>query len=71
MRTELKRWTITKRRRNRNEVSRESPETELNQRPTSLRKFRGDTFSGPWVSMAMGWIIGLIIIIIIIITKQL
>ena len=55
MRTELKRWTITESRWSRNEVSRESPETELNRRPTSLRKFRADAFRGPWVSMATGW----------------
>ena len=80
MRMELKRWKITESRWNRNEVSRESPETELNRRPTSLRKFRADAFSGPWVSMAMGWKIRsggrveyldsfLIIIIIIIIER--
>jgi len=39
MRTELKRCTITEMRWNRNEVSRGSPDKELNWRPTSLMKF--------------------------------
>jgi len=55
MRTELKRCTITERRWNRNEVSRGSPDNELNRQPSSLRKFRADAFSGrPRVSEAIG-----------------
>jgi len=38
------------RRWNRNEVSRESPDKEVNRRPTSLKKFRADAFKGPRVS---------------------
>ena len=55
MRTELKRWTITGRRWKRNEVSRGSPKIELNRQPTSLRKFKANVFSGPWVSIATVW----------------
>ena len=40
---------------NRNEVSRESPDKEVNRRPTSLRKFRADALRGPRVSIATGW----------------
>ena len=55
MRTELKRCTITERRWNRNEVSRGSPDNELNRQPSSPRKFRADAFSGrPRVSEAIG-----------------
>jgi len=54
MRAELKRCTIIERLWNRNEVSRGSPDKELNRRPTSLRKFRADAFSGPRVSTATG-----------------
>jgi len=54
MRTELKRCTITRRRWNRNEISRGSPDEELNRRPTSLRKFRADAFSETRVSKAIG-----------------
>jgi len=43
------------RRWNRNEVSRESPEKEINRRPTSLKKFRADLSRGPRVSIATGW----------------
>jgi len=49
-RTELKRCTIIERRWNRNAVSPGSPDNELNRRPTSLRKFRADAFSGPRIS---------------------
>ena len=49
------------RRWNRNEVSRESPDKEVNRRPISLKKFRADALRGPTVS----------IVIIIIITKTL
>ena len=55
MRTELKHCTVIERRWNRNEISRESPDSELNRRPTSLRKYRADAFSGPMVSKATGW----------------
>jgi len=43
------------RRWNRNEVSRESPDKEVNWRPTSLKKFRADALRGPRVSIATGW----------------
>jgi len=43
------------RRWKRNEVSRESPDKEVNRRPTSLEKFRADTLRGPRVSIATGW----------------
>jgi len=39
---------------NRNEVSRESPDKEVNRRPTSLKKFRADALRGPRVSIATG-----------------
>ena len=55
MRTELKRCTIIERRWNRNEVSRGSPDNELNRRPASLRNFRADAFSGSRVSKATAW----------------
>jgi len=45
----------TERRWNRNEVSRESPNKEVNRRPTSLKKFRADALRGPRVSIATGW----------------
>ena len=40
---------------NRNEVSRESPDKEVNRRPTSLKKFTADALRGPRVSIATGW----------------
>jgi len=41
------------RRWKRNEVSRESPDKEVNRRPcTSLKKFRADALRGPRVSIA-------------------
>jgi len=43
------------RRWNRNEVSQETPDKEVNRRPTSLKKFRADAFRGPRVSIATGW----------------
>jgi len=43
------------RRWNRNEVSRESPDKEVNRRPTSLKKFTADTLRGPRFSIATGW----------------
>jgi len=43
------------RRWNRNEVSRESPDKEVNRRPTSLKKFRADALRGPRVLVATGW----------------
>jgi len=43
-----KRW-------NRNEVSRESLDKEVNRRPTSLKKFRADALRGPRVSIVTGW----------------
>jgi len=36
---------------NRNEVSRESPDKEINRRPTSLKKFRADALRGLRVSI--------------------
>jgi len=45
----------SERRWNRNEVSRESPDKEVNRRPTSLKKFRADAMRGPRVSIATGW----------------
>ena len=44
---ELKRCMSIERRWNRNEVSRESPDKEVNRRPTSLKKFRADALRGP------------------------
>ena len=43
------------RRWNRNKVSRESPDKEVNRRPTSLKKFRADALRGPRVSIATSW----------------
>jgi len=43
------------RRWNRNEVSRESPDKEVNRRPTSFKKFRADALRGPRVSIAISW----------------
>ena len=43
------------RRWNRNEVSLESPDKEVNRRPTSLKKFRADALRGPRVSIATSW----------------
>ena len=43
------------RRWNRNEVSRESLDKEVNRRPTSLKKFRADALRRPRVSIATGW----------------
>jgi len=40
------------RRWNRNEASRESPDKEVNRRPTSLKKFRADALRGSRVSIA-------------------
>jgi len=53
IRAELKR--CIERRWNRNEVSHESPDKEVNRRPTSLKKFRADALRGPRVSIATGW----------------
>jgi len=55
MRAELKRCIIIERRWNRNEVSRGSPDNELNRRSTSLRKFTAEAFNRPRVSKATGW----------------
>jgi len=55
MRAELKRCIIIERRWNRNEVSRGSPDKEVNRRPTSLKKFRADALRGPRVSVTTGW----------------
>ena len=54
MRAELKRCIIIERRWNRNEVSRESLDKEVNRRPTLLKKFRADALRGPKVSIATG-----------------
>ena len=40
---------------NRNELSRESPDKEVNRRPTSLKKFRADALRVPRVSIATIW----------------
>jgi len=40
---------------NSNEVSRESPDKEVNWRPTSLKKFTADELRGPKVSIATRW----------------
>jgi len=55
IRAELKRCIVIERRWNRNEVSRESPDKEVNRRPTSLKKFRADALRGPGISIATGW----------------
>jgi len=55
IRAELKRCISIERRWNRNEVSRESPDKEVNRRPNSLKKFRADALRGPRVSIATGW----------------
>jgi len=47
IRAELKRCMSIERRWNRNEVSRGSPDKEVNWRPTSLKKFRADALTGP------------------------
>ena len=47
LRAELKRCMSIEMRWNRNEVSLESPDKEVNRRPTSLKKFRADALSGP------------------------
>jgi len=39
---------------NRNEVSRGSPDREVNRRPTSLEKFTADALREPRVSIATG-----------------
>jgi len=51
----LKRCISIERRWNRNEVSRESPDKEVNRRPTSLKKLTADELRGPGVSVATGW----------------
>ena len=55
IRAELKRSISIERRWNRNEVSRESSDKEVNRRPISLEKFRADALKGPRVSIATGW----------------
>ena len=51
----MKRSISIERRWNRNEVSRESPDKEVNGRAISLKKFRADALMGPRVSIATGW----------------
>jgi len=51
----LKRCISIERRWHRNAVSRESPDKEVDRRPTSLEKFRADALRGPRVSIATGW----------------
>ena len=51
----MKRSISIERRWNRNEVSRESPDKEVNRRAISLKKFRADALMGPRVSIATGW----------------
>jgi len=67
IRAELKRCISIERRWNRNEVSRESPDKEVNRRPTSLKKFTADTLRGPRLLIATGWNICVNIITVIII----
>jgi len=38
-----------------NRNARESPDKEVNRRPTSLKKFRADALRGPRVSIETGW----------------
>ena len=52
IKAELKRCIRIERRWNRNEVSRGSPDKEVNRRPTSLKKFTADALRGPRVSIA-------------------
>ena len=54
IKAELKRCISIERRWNRNEVSRGSPDKEVNRRPTSLKKFTADALRGPRVSIATG-----------------
>ena len=56
IKAELKRCISIERRWNKNEVSRGSPDKEVNRRPTSLKKFRADALRGPRVSIATGLI---------------
>jgi len=53
----LKRCISIERRWNRSEVSRESPDKEVNRQPISLKKFIADALRGPRVSIATDWII--------------
>ena len=46
IKAELKRCISIERRWNRNEVLRGSPDKEVNQRPTSLKKFTADALRG-------------------------
>ena len=46
IKAELKRCISIERRWNRNEVSRGSPDKEVNWRPTSLKKFTADALRG-------------------------
>ena len=55
IRAELKCCISSERRWNRNEVSRESQDKEVNRRATSLKKFRAEALRGPRVSIATGW----------------
>ena len=54
IKAELKRCISIERRWNRNEVSRGSPDKEVNRRATSLKKFTVDALRGPRVSIATG-----------------
>jgi len=54
IKAELKRCISIERRWNRNEVSRGSPDKEVNRRPTSLKKSRADALRRPRVSIATG-----------------
>jgi len=49
IKAELKRCISIERRWNRNEVSRGSPDKEVNRRPTLLKKFTADALRGPRV----------------------
>ena len=54
IKAQLKRCIRIERRWSRNEVSRGSPDKEVNRRFTSLKKFTADALRGPKVSIATG-----------------
>jgi len=53
IRTELKRWMTTESLWNKNDVSRASPDAELNRQPKSPRKLKEEEAIGPRVSKAI------------------
>jgi len=60
-RAELKRCIIVERRWNRNEVSRESADKEVDRRPTSLKNFTADALRGRRVSIATNSFLSLLL----------